>query len=212
MWFLAGAMPALSRLIAARRALQTDSPALCCPQTPASPSPCLVCASSVMLRPPRGCLGHLRDAETPLGCLDPLQGWGCRRDAAVPRCGLRCSAARGRSRGAGGCFVRVASGSQGFGGGGEGPLPRQLVLLPALGEAAGLDKGKHSGGSRTKAEPYSACVAGSSLWNGSWGGKSRFILQTQHLVESRARDREQQGCCRVSPGARMDPGCLGWAG
>lgn len=117
----------------------------------------------------------------------------------------------GSSRGAEGCFVKVASSSQGFGGG-EGPLLCQLVLLPALGKAAGLDKGKHSGGSRTKAEPYSACVAGSSLRNGSWGGKSRFIFQTQHLVESRARDREQRGCCRVSPGARMDPGCLGWAG
>lgn len=41
------------------------------------------------------------------------------------------------------------------------------VLLPALGTAAGLDKGKRGAGSRTKAEPYSACVARSSLRNKS---------------------------------------------
>lgn len=75
MWFLAGAAAALSRLIAARRALQTDSRAPCCPRDTR------LARSLRWLQP-------LRDARTPQGCSDPPQGrgadGGCRRSAAAP--------------------------------------------------------------------------------------------------------------------------------
>lgn len=61
MWFLAGAAAALSRLIAARRALQTDSRAPCCP------GDTRLARSLHWLQP-------LRDARTPQGCSDPHPG------------------------------------------------------------------------------------------------------------------------------------------
>jgi len=72
------------------------------------------------------------------------------------------------------------------------PALAAAVLLPALGKAARPDKGKRGGGSRTKAEPFSLPgriqppereperdTAGTGV------GKSHFVLQPQHLVESR---------------------------
>lgn len=91
--------------------------------------------------------------------------------------------------------------------------------LPALGKAAGPDKGRAAGGAGQRLsliqpawlDPGSGTGAGERC-GGDWGGKSCFILQPQHLVERGDGRRECWAGCRGEPQGLATSGLpgMGW--
>lgn len=91
--------------------------------------------------------------------------------------------------------------------------------LPALGKASGPDKGSVAGGAGQRLsliqpawpDPGSGTGAGERCGE-DWGGKSRFILQPQHLVKRGDGRRECWAGCRGEPQGLATSGLpgMGW--